>query len=136
MKDSVGVYYPGQDFVLEPPAFFVDRETARQWLRDESAWSIHHGRDIALSPELEQQLAEESDGRAQMSDLDRQQSQVMGETVMRANAERERWAVRMTRSWHPRIALVEHLRSLRRFQHLNDAPSSVPVSRKPQPTST
>lgn len=135
MKDSVGVYYPSQDFVLEPPAFFVDRETARQWLRDESAWSIHHGRDIALSPEMEQELAEELDGRALKSDLDRQQSQVMDETVMRANAERELWAVRMTRSWHPRIAVVEHLRSLKRFQHLNDAPSSLAVSGKPRPTS-
>ena len=135
MKDSVGVYYPGQDFVLEPPAFFVDRETAKQWLREESAWSIHHGRDIALSPEMEQELAEELDERALMSDLDRQQSQVMGETVMRANAERESWAVRMTRSWHPRIALVEHLKSLQRFQRRDENPNSCQRPARPQQTS-
>jgi hypothetical protein len=116
MQDSVGVYYSGQDFSLDPPAFFADRETARQWLREDVAWSIHHGRDIALSSEMERGTAGEIDARKLVSDLDRQQSQVMGETVMRANAERERWAVRMTRSWHPRVALAEHLSSLKRYQ--------------------
>lgn len=118
MKDTVGVYYSGQDFSLDPPAFFVDRGTARQWLRQEAAWSIHHGRDIALSAELENRISGETDGRTLPGGLDPQQSQIMGEPVMRANAERARWAVRITRSWHRRIALSEHLSSLKRYQQL------------------
>lgn len=119
MRGSVGVYYSNQDFGLDSPAFFVNRETARQWLRDKGAWSIHHGRDIALSPEMEKQISGESSQSTSMSDLERQQSQVMGETVMRANAERQRWAIRMTRSWNSQVATAEHLASLKRYQQLN-----------------
>ena len=118
MQNSVGVYCSGQDFSLDAPSFFVDRETARHWLRANVAWSIHHGRDIAISSEMEQTLSGGKDA-SELTDLGRQQSQIMGETVMRANAERERWAVRMTRSWHPRIALAEHQTSLKRHQELN-----------------
>lgn len=118
MVNSVGVYYAGQDFSLDPPAFFVDRKTARQWLREKAAWSIHHGRDVALSAEGPAGASGKVDAMKLTSDMDAQQSQIMGETVMKANAERERWAVRMTRSWHPRVALAEHLSSLKRYQQL------------------
>lgn len=35
--DSVGVYYAGQDFSAEAPAFFVERQTAREWLSQSKA---------------------------------------------------------------------------------------------------
>jgi hypothetical protein len=127
MKNMVGVYYSSQDFSLEPPAFFVEREVARQWLRDDAAWSIHHGRDIALNSEMEQEMAGGIDARKLVGDLNRQQSQIMGEPVMRANAERERWAVRMTRSWHRRVALAEHLNSLKRYQALSTQHSAISI---------
>lgn len=114
MQIPVGVYYSHQDFRRDEPAFFVDRETARLWLRQKGAWSIHHGRDIALSPEMAQQIAREA-----IENLELQQSLVMGESVMRANADSELWAVRLTRGWNPRIALAEHQISLRRYQEFN-----------------
>lgn len=125
MVDSVGVYYSGQDFSLDAPAFFVDRKTARQWLRENAAWSIHHGRDVALSAESPANTSGKGDPRKLVNDLDAQQSQLMGETVMRANAERERWAMRVTRSWNPRVALAEHLSSLKRYQQLNAQDSNL-----------
>ncbi len=71
-------------------------------------------------------MAGEIDARKLASDLQRPQSQVMGETVMRANAERERWAVRITRGWHPQVALAEHMESLRRYQEMSKAATHSP----------
>lgn len=133
MQDTVGVYYSGQDFTIERPAFFVDRGTARQWLRTNIAWSIHHGRDIALSSEMEQKSASAVDGAGAAGEFDAQLSQIMGETVMRANAERERWAVNMTRSWNPRIARTEHVNSLQRYRRLKSGPRILPCSAPPRP---
>jgi len=126
-NQPVGVYYAGQDFAAEPPAFFVEREVARQWLREKKAWSIHHGRDIALQPEMEQYLARTIDGRRLIADLLPEQSCVMGERVMNANAEEKIWARLMVRSWNPRIALAAHLRSLGRYHRkagVNEFPAT------------
>jgi len=127
----VGVYYAGQDFAAESPAFFVERHVARQWLREKKAWSIHHGRDIALQPEMEQYLARTIDGRRLIADLLPEESCVMGERVMNANAEEKIWARLMVRSWNPRIALAAHLRSLGRYQRKvasNEFPAAVQSS--------
>jgi len=115
-NQPVGVYYAGQDFAAESPAFSVERHVARQWLREKKAWSIHHGRDIALQPEMEQHLARRIDGRRLIADLLPEASCVMGERVMNANAEEKVWARLMVRSWNPRVALAAHLRSLGRYQ--------------------
>jgi hypothetical protein len=126
MQNTVGVYYSRQDFSVEPPAFVVDRQTARQWLQAKAAWSIHHGKDVALSSEMERWLAEEVGAEERWRIVERQHSLVMGETVMRANAGRERWAVHITRRWQRRLALAEHSNSLRRYQALNTASSCPP----------
>ncbi|HEY6253599.1 MAG TPA: hypothetical protein VI685_26880 [Candidatus Angelobacter sp.] len=115
--DPVGVFYAGQDFSVEPPAFFVERRVAREWLHQSRAWSIHHGRDIALDPEKEGALAAEIDTRKLTTAGSREESCVMGEHVMVANAEEKIWARRMVRSWNRRVAMEEHLRSLRRYQN-------------------
>jgi hypothetical protein len=112
----VGVYYSGQDFSIDPPAFFVRREIARQWLTHSRAWSIHHGRDIALQPDMEQYLAGEIDQQKLAASRSREQSCIMGERVMDANVAAEIWARRMVRSWNPAVARSEHLRSLKRYQ--------------------
>ena len=113
---TVGVYYSGQDFSGDPPAFFVKREVARQWLAEGKAWSIHHGRDIALQPEIERQITYEIEAGRLIRPLSHEESCIMGERVMNANADEEIWARRIVRSWNPAVALAEHLRSLRRFQ--------------------
>lgn len=114
--DTVGVYYAGQDFSAEPPAFFVARQTARDWLKENKAWSIHHGRDIALDPETAGYLAGRVDGRKLIGGLSPEESCIMGEHVMLANAEARLWARRMVRAWNRRVAMEEHLRSLKRYQ--------------------
>jgi len=119
-NQPVGVYYSGQDFSGDPPAFFVKREVARRWLVDGKAWSIHHGRDIALQPEIEQRMTDEIDAGKLMGHLSREESCIMGEQVMNANVEEKIWARRMVRSWNPAVALAEHLRSLRRYQESNE----------------
>lgn len=111
---QTGVYYAGQDFAAEPPAFFVERPVARQWLDEGKAWSIHHGRDIALTPELEQQMAEEAGPGKPAVSMAPEESCLMGEHVMDANAEERLWARRMVRSWNWRVAVREHLRSLKK----------------------
>jgi hypothetical protein len=126
MQNTVGVYYSGQDFSVELPAFFVDRQTARQWLQAKAAWSIHHGKDVALSSEMERWLAQDAGATEHSKIFEQQQSLVMGETIMRANAERERWAVHITRRWQRRLSLAEHCNSLRRYQQLNTANSCPP----------
>lgn len=113
-SQPVGVYYAGQDFSTDPPAFFVERQIAREWLNQNKAWSIHHGRDIALDPEMEGQLTEERDKSKLIAGLSREESCIMGEHVMAANAERKLWARRMVRAWNRRVATEEHLRSLKR----------------------
>src|SRR5215831_19187365 len=115
-NQSVGVYYAGQDFALEPPAFFVEREVARQWLDESVAWSIHHGRDIALQPEMEEYLARIIDAEALVGDLLPEESCIMGERVMHANAEERIWARMLVRSWNPKVARLEHLRSLKKYR--------------------
>jgi|SRR5215469_4580268 len=112
--DSVGVYYAGQDFSVEAPAFFVERQTAREWLSQSKAWSIHHGRDIALDPKIAGYFAGEMDGGKLVAGLSREESCIMGEHVMMANAEKRIWARRMVRAWNRRVAIEEHLRSLKR----------------------
>ena len=109
---QAGVYYAGQDFSAEPPAFYVERPVARQWLDEGKAWSINHGRDIALTPEAERHLAEEIDGSKLPPTMTVEESCAMGEHVMDANVERRLWARRMVRSWKWRVAIAEHLRSL------------------------
>jgi len=116
-SQQVGVYFAGQDFQVEVPAFFVERQVARQWLNEKKAWSIHHGRDIALQPEAEEYLERQIDGRKLVSDLLPEESCVMGERVMDANVREEIWAQRMVRSWNRQVALAEHQRSLKR-RHL------------------
>jgi hypothetical protein len=118
-NQTVGVYYSGQDFTSDLPSFFVKREVARQWLVDGKAWSIHHGRDIALQPEVEQQMMGEVDAGKLIGRFSRQESCVMGERVMNANADEEIWARRMVHSWNPAVALAEHLRSLKRYRESN-----------------
>lgn len=113
-SESVGVYYAGQDFSAEPPAFFVERRVAREWLSQNRAWSIHHGRDIALDPEQYQES--EIDARKLVGNVSREESCIMGEHVMVANAEDKLWARRMVRAWNRKVAIEEHLRSLRRHQ--------------------
>lgn len=130
-NQSVGVYYAGQDFALEPPAFFVEREVARQWLDDNVAWSIHHGRDIALQPEMEEYLARILDAEALVGDLLPEDSCIMGERVMNANADERIWARMLMRSWNPQVARMEHLRSLkrcRRKKHLSAKSNAKPVT--------
>ena len=112
--DSVGVYYAGQDFSAEAPAFFVERQTAREWLSQSKAWSIHHGRDIALDPEIAGHFAGEIDRQKLIAGLSREESCIMGEHVMMANVEEKLWARRMVRAWNRQVALAEHLRSLKR----------------------
>ncbi|HEY6350662.1 MAG TPA: hypothetical protein VI636_14760 [Candidatus Angelobacter sp.] len=113
-KQSVGVYYAGQDFGAEPPAFFVERKVAREWLREGKAWSIHHGRDIALEPEMEEYLAGEIDAQKLLAGLVPEASCVMGERVVFANAEEKTWARRIVRAWNRQVAVEEHLQSLER----------------------
>jgi len=115
-NQQTGVYFAGQDFSAEPPAFFVERPVARQWLDEGKAWSIHHGRDIALSPEAEQQMAEETDPSTPPGAPPPEESCVMGEHVMDANVEKRLWARRMVRSWNWRVAVAENLRALHRAQ--------------------
>jgi hypothetical protein len=119
--NNVGVYYAGQDFKLDLPAFFVTRPLARQWLDEGGAWSINHGRDIALCADKENELKGWMDGRKLIADEARQESLVMGERVMLGNAEGQRWAVKMTRAWNPVEALAEHALSLKRYQELRQA---------------
>ena len=112
--EAVGVYYAGQDFSVEPPAFFVERKVAREWLHQSRAWSIHHGRDIALDPE--QYPASEIDSRKLLGNVSREESCIMGEHVMLANAEEKLWARRMVRAWNRKVAIEEHFHSLKRYQ--------------------
>ena len=116
--ESVGVYYAGQDFSLESPAFFVERRVAREWLSQNRAWSIHHGRDIALDPAEYQEG--EIDARKLAGNLSREESCIMGEHVMVANAEERLWARRMVRAWNWKVAMEEHLRSLKKKQESNN----------------
>ena len=115
-KLQAGVYFAGQDFSADQPAFYVERPVARQWLDEGKAWSINHGRDIALTPEAEQHLAEEISGKQPTKPLALEESCVMGEHVMNANVEKRLWARRMVRSWKWRVAIVEHLRSLAKYR--------------------
>ena len=115
-KLQAGVYFAGQDFSADQPAFYVERPVARQWLDEGKAWSINHGRDIALTPEAEQHLAEEISGNQPAKPLPLEESCVMGEHVMNANVERRLWARRMVRSWKWRVAIAEHLRSLKKHR--------------------
>src|SRR5215472_14267509 len=91
-NQHAGVYYAGQDFSSEAPAFFVERPVARQWLDEGKAWSIHHGRDIALTPEVARAMAEEFHQRKLASSMVPEESCVMGERVMDANVEKRLWA--------------------------------------------
>ena len=115
-QEHVGVYYSGQDFSSEAPVFFVDRAQAREWADAGKGWYIHHGQDLALVGDAS--CLGEIDARSLTGFAGPQESQVMGEPVMRANAEEQRWARRMTRSWHPGVAEAEHLESLRRYKAL------------------
>jgi len=112
--ESVGVYYAGQDFSVDPPAFFVERKVAREWLNQSRAWSIHHGRDIALDPE--QYLEGEIDSRKLIGSGSREESCIMGEHVMVANVEEKLWARRMVRAWNRKVAIEQHFCSLKRYQ--------------------
>jgi hypothetical protein len=123
-NQPVGVYYSGQDFSGDLPAFFVKREVARQWLAEGKAWSIHHGRDIALQPEIERQITCEIEAGKLIRPGSREESCIMGERVMNANADEEIWARRMVRSWNPAVALAEHLRSLKRYQESDRLPNT------------
>src|SRR5579864_1672405 len=118
-SEPVGVYYAGQDFSAEAPVFFVERRVAREWLNQSKAWSIHHGRDIALDPEMEKFLGGKTDARKLIADVSREESCIMGEHVMMANAEEKLWARRIVRSWNRRVAIKEHLDSLKRYQNSN-----------------
>ena len=113
-NQQAGVYYAGQDFATEPPAFYVERTVARQWLDERKAWSINHGRDIALTPEAEQHVAEGICSQQAAASMVHEESCVMGEHVMDANVEQRLWARRMVRSWKWRVALAAHLRSLKK----------------------
>jgi hypothetical protein len=109
-----GVYFAGQDFHSEEPAFYLPLDIARQWTREKKAYAVNHGRDICLLPEAQAELTAAQ--KDQVFLLDREQSCIMGEQVMNGNVERELWACRMVRSWNPAVALAEHLRSRKRFQ--------------------
>jgi hypothetical protein len=111
-----GVYFWGQDFRKEDPAFYLPVEVARQWTREKKAYAVNHGRDICLLPEAQAQLTAADAEEIRMALLDREQSCIMGERVMNANVARELWARRMVRSWNPVVALAEHVRSLKRYQ--------------------
>ena len=111
-----GVYYAGQDFRSEQPAFYVPVEVARQWTVEKRAYSVNHGRDLCLLPEAQRQLFAAAGVDETIARLDREQSCIMGEQVMNANVEQKIWARRMVRSWNPAVALAEHLRSLKRYQ--------------------
>lgn len=111
-----GVYFAGQDCRCEAPAFYVPIEVARRWTAEKKAYSVNHGRDVALAPEAQQLLCGTTGQQETIASLEREQSCVMGERVMDANVEAEIWARRMVRSWNPAVARTEHLRSLRRYQ--------------------
>jgi len=59
----IGVFYAGQDFKTDKPMFEVERAVARQWLDDGRAWSVNHGRDIALTPATIEEYAGAKDER-------------------------------------------------------------------------
>ena len=112
---EAGVYFSGQDFNREAPAFMVERALARRWLKEGKAWSVHHGRDIALVPEVEPSELEGAAEAIPERFLKPEESCVMGEVVMNANAAEERWAQHLVRAWNPRVAQIQHVRSLRKF---------------------
>jgi hypothetical protein len=119
--NNVGVYYAGQNFKTDLPAFIVTRQVARQWIDEGGAWSINHGRDIALCPEKEDELKGWIDGRKLTADGTCPESLVMGERVMLGNAAGQRWAVKMTRAWNPVQALADHAESLKRYKQLRES---------------
>lgn len=116
----IPVYYSAQDYRKEEPAFVVLLGQARAWRREDKAYFINCGNALRLTPEFEERLRGvlNEDGLPDLRALERDESLVMGEHVMNANADGEQWARLLVRSWNPRIALLQHAESLTRYQNL------------------
>ena len=113
---DVGVFYAGQDYRTEAPRYRIERSDARVLLDADKAWSVNHGRDIALTQETIAEVSGSKDEREMIHTLATQLSQAMGPSVMSANADGQTWARRMTRAWNRRTAIAQHKASLRRYK--------------------
>lgn len=123
--ENVPVYYSQQDHRSQEPAFVVPREQARAWRNEGKGYFIDHGKALRFTPEYEEQIRAALHGGGPdapvLKALRHDESCVMGERVMNSNADGELWARALVRCWNPRIARLEHARSLHRYRNLQPA---------------